>query len=439
MVAANADNTLLNNLYYQKQLRSNNLVTSAAIFGSNASGKTNLFNALAFIKQLILTSDRTEIGGKIGAEPYLLDNSSKKLPSEFKLAFIYQTIRYQYSMKLETDRIIEEELFAYPKGVERLWFARSINPDWKPDFELDNVKWKFGSYLKGENKRLAELTRNNVLFLTQAAKLNHKQLSEVYEWFLNILQILDVTEGSSNFKRFRTNVIVQENKAMRAKLVSLLRQADLGIDDFEVREVEGSEEKPSEQVPLEIPDLFLISSKELQNQAKSLVPKSYKYYLRHSTDDPTNNVWFPMEYESFGTLKLFERGGPILYALEKGQVLVVDELDSSLHPILLRNLVNLFHSPETNPKGAQLIFNTHDTTLLDTNTFALPLLRRDQIWLVEKNKRGESEIYSLWDFKQTPRKDEALQKGYLGGRYGAIPIIDRLLEEDSTYQEKVVG
>ena len=416
-MVASSDSDLLQNTFDPSVVPNRKrLLTAAAIFGANASGKSNLISAFSFLRRIVTTSDQRRKDVSIRTEPFLLDTESKENLTSFDIHFIYDGIRYRYYLAVDNERIREEELVAYPKGVAQLWYARSATPKWKPDFSIAGIGWKFGTHLKGELRTVAISTRPTVSFLTIAERFGNQQLTQVYNWFEQKLNLLDVSQGSG--QEMLTALITRDNDVMRARLVALLRDADFGIHDFEMRE----EEFVEQEIPEDAPEAFRQIVTEIQRQMKEFGAKSTSLYMLHNSNLLDSVVPLPLASESFGTVKFFERSGPILHALEHGQILVVDELDASLHPLLVRKLVQLFQDPKLNQKGAQLIFNTHDVTLMDSNSN----LRRDQFWLVEKERSGASTLYSLWDF-EAPRKGEALQKNYMAGRYGATPNIDELL------------
>lgn len=418
-MVANAESDFPQNTFSHPVIPKNKLLTSAAFYGANASGKSNLVHALRFVKDFVLHSDNNKVGGKISLKPFCLDLDSQNQPSEFEVTFIQENVRYRYGFVVNSERILEEWLIAYPnpRGAGQTWFERSIYLEGKADFEKDQEKWKFGASLIGDKKRLADYTRPNVLFLTQAVKLDHKQLAQVYQWFDQILQVI----YANKLPETLTLASLQHDQQLGQEITQLLREADVGINGYSIEEKEFEEQDLVEDTPEPIRNIIGNFNKSM----RELGAKNLNLRLHHTNVDTELEIPFALQDESFGTLKLLERGGPILYALKQGQVLVIDELDASLHPLLLRKLIiKPFNDKAKNPKGAQLIFNTHNTSLLDNN-FDEPLLQRDQIWLVQKDRSGASKIYSLLDFR--PRKEEAFQKNYLQGRYGAIPVITDLI------------
>lgn len=266
--------------------------------------------------------------------------------------------------------------------------------------------------MKGENKLIEEITRNNALFVSAAVQNKHIQLTPIFSWFRSLqpinLPTITPQVSSSWFSgtaldRWLEKGVAEarqpalfENPTSDESLIerfrSLLTNADAGIIDLKVDKSE---------------------SDEFARRARSR-----RILLKHQSE--FGDAWLPLEEESKGTQTLFRIAMPILHAIQEGSTILVDELEASLHPMLAQRLVRQFNTPETNPRNAQLIFTTHDINLLGT-TLHEPALRRDQVWLTEKNDEGATELYPLTDYK--PRKAENLERGYLQGRYGAIPFL----------------
>jgi AAA15 family ATPase/GTPase len=227
-------------------------------------------------------------------------------------------------------------------------------------------------------------------------------LGNALKWFQSGLKIIDINQDNDFFSLYSA-AKAKDDEHLRAKISHLLEAADFGIFGLDIQEKTYTEQNLPQNMP-----------QELRPQLSG--KKRLDVYMHHPHQDG-DEVRFAVQEESYGTQRLFALSSPLLEVLENGWILFVDELDASLHPLLLRHLIKLFHNAQTNPNGAQLIFNTHDTTLLDGSLF-----RRDQIWFMEKDREGSSHLYSLLDF--SPRQGEALAKGYLIGRYGAIPFFN---------------
>lgn len=395
-MVASADKSLPDNTIPAPGFGGRSLLRSAVVYGPNAAGKTNLIAAIKFISMFVKTSMVRKPDSPIEISPFLLTVETNSAPSEFEVTFMDgQNVRYQYGFHVTATQVVREWLIAYPKGLPQTWFERDYSGESGPT-------WYFGRNLKGKNSDIAEMTRTNVLFLSNAAQLNHRPLGHVFEWFQQSLRVIGVDELIPIFTTYSALRTREETRA-REQIRRLVTVADVGISGFNVREETYTEKDLPEDMPTELRSQ-LVNKKHLD------------VFMRHSVG-AEGEVFLPLKEESSGTQRLFALSGPLSEVLDNGWTLFVDELDASLHPLLVRYLVELFHNPNYNPRGAQLIFNTHDTTLMDYSLF-----RRDQIWFVEKDDQGCSHLYSLLDY--SPRKDEALARGYLMGRYGAIPFLN---------------
>lgn len=373
------------------------LLRSSAVYGPNAAGKSNLIQAIAFMKRFVLSSAReSQEGEKIDATPFLFNRQGSRNPSEFDVLFIQDGIRYQYGFAVNSKKVTGEWLFAYPEGRAQKWFERNYDTETKKDI------WYFGPKFTGSRKVWQDATRSNALFLSTAIQLNNEQLKPVFNWFDHTLVVLG--QGESIHPGF--SISECEDVKKKKKLLKFMNAADLSIADILLEKKEFSPDDLSDEMPQNLKD-------EIAGDFKG--KKLTQVFFMHSSSDKGEDVALEFTEESAGTRKLFELAGPWLDVLENGLVFFVDELDTSLHPLLIRFLLSLLHNPETNRYNAQLIFATHDTTVLDQT-----LMRRDQVWFVEKDEENATRLYPLSDYK--PRKGEALQKGYLYGRYGALPF-----------------
>ena len=412
MVANNAKD-LIDNAIAPIGLNKPKLLRSAVIYGANASGKTNLIKALQFAERMIVTSfDRSERPKKLKAliptQPFKLDEVTRRLPSSFEFQFIQNNIRYSYGFSVDEIRVQSEWLIAYPKGNAQLWFERKWN-------EAENkAVWKFGTHLKGEKSLLSEATDSHILFLSVGAKAKHGQLAEVYKWFYEKLWFMDIDDDITP-----DTLEGLADPAFQKALLKLLISADLGIVGIKYeKHSRNMNDFGASEVPEKLKRHIEVLNDISNDQNSEL--HEIEISLEHTANN-NEQVAFKLTEESVGTLRFLAVVGTWLQSLRAGRIVIADELDASLHPILVRKLIEMFHDTDINTGNAQLIFNTHDTTLLD-----LTLFRRDQIWFVEKEKYGESHLYPLSDF--SPRKDESLHKGYLQGRYGAIPFVGHLTE-----------
>lgn len=386
------------------------LLKSASIYGANAAGKSNVLFAMQAMRDIVLYSANAQLGESIKfIHPHALREDE---PTEFEIIFIIEGVRYQYGFAATRQLIMEEWLFVSPSSRAQQWLSRVYATDPEKDEKYD---WLINqTFIKGNKSVWKEATRDNALFLSTAAQLNSEQFGRVLEWFRHNLKKGMTEDGS-----LARNFALCENLESKKKVLQFLSAADLGINDIEIVEHPLSSEELFEEFPSKVKQDYAKNTQRRNfviaknNPQRSLA--TIEVNFMHQTSEG-KDFKLPFTVESMGTRRLFENAGMWLDALEKGGVTYVDELESSLHPLIARFLVSLFNNPETNPKNAQLIFTTHDTTLLDND-----LLRRDQIWFVEKDQNQMTHLYPLSDFK--PRKNEALQKGYLQGRYSALPYI----------------
>jgi len=406
-LVANSDTTLDENCTRIANLR---LLKAVGIYGANASGKSNLIKAIDVMRKLVLDSANFKPGRKLPRKAFLLNGKSQKKPSFFEATFFHNGIRFQYGFTITSTRIQDEWLTAYPKGIGQAWYVRAFNQ------KTGDYDWKYSSFLKGERAKLAKKTRENALFLSVGAQWNNEQLTAVYEWFRDKLRVAPPKE---EFRPVTAEMLfdMRKEKDDWVKLydyvMEVLRKADLGIRAVDVKERRVNREmiKFPEFLPSEIQEKLL---ERLERE------RFLKVEMVHRNVDTDVHVHFPLEEESDGTQRFFQLLGPWLETVRGGYTVFVDELEVSLHPLLTRELVKFIQDPENNKTGAQLVFTTHDTTLLDPALF-----RRDQIWFTEKDMSGGAILYSMSDYKERrARKGEAMQKGYLSGRYGAIPILE---------------
>ena len=386
------------------------LLRSAVLYGANASGKSNLVRAMGFMR-LFVTSSASErqAGDEIDVTPFLLDADSKDNPTKFEIAFLDGETRYQYGFTLTRLRVLDEWLIADPgTSRRRCWFDRRF------DSKTGETTWTFPSgNLKGRKAVLKEATRDNALFLSVGAQLNNEQLTSVFGWFRDKLRVVDTSESIPGISMSGVTASrALKDADFKRRAAMMLQSADFGIEGFDV-----SEEIVTEQ-DLTPSDIM---SEEMRKKILSREVKLLNVHMLHHAQDGLAPVAIPYADESNGTKQFFELEGPLAETLENGYVLVIDELTAHMHPLLTRRLIEMIHDPDQNRNGAQLVFATHDTTLLD-----LSLFRRDQIWFTEKDRQGASHLYSLHDYKGV-RKGEALQKGYLAGRYGALPMVEKLI------------
>ncbi|GAB3280757.1 ATP-binding protein [Actinocorallia lasiicapitis] len=363
------------------------IVPAVGVFGANASGKSNLLSAIGAMREAVRVSfaDWAQLEG-VPREPFALDTACRDETTLFEADLLLgaSKVRYTYGFELSDERVEAEWLHAYPNGRKQVWFDR----------EADRAEGEYlfrGDGLKGDKDRLTEYTRPNALFLTAAATLNHPQLSAVHRWFLGNFWLVNSGDDLPRRGEHTRRLLVEDRRRRNQyaeQAEAMLRAADLGVVGLRI----DPGAQPRDQV-------------RLLHRTASGEPVALDFTTQ----------------ESLGTHAWFAFLGPVFEALERGTVLLADELDSSLHPVLAAQVVRLFADPEANPLGAQLLFTTHDATLLGT---ALPgdPMDRDQVWIATKKATGETELYPLIDAR--PRVEENLERGYLRGRYGGVPRIN---------------
>lgn len=376
------------------------LVSTAALYGPNASGKSNFFRALFVLQWLVQWSAALQQGQALPVAPFRLATAYAHRPSEFEVHFISDGVRYQYGVAATTSRIVSEWLLAYPHGAPQRWFERTQS-------DSGETTWKLGRSFEGsaaQRKLWKESTRDNALFLSTAIQLNNTQLRPIFNWITQGLVVL--IPGVDMNPMLSIELLRTPTGAQR--MADLLLAADVGIDRLELQE---DDVPPSGNAALHVQIQFGKDGPIVSPPP----PKRIKLSAWHTRADDGAAVAFDLSDESDGTQKIFQYAGGLLKAMDSGATVCVDELDRSLHPHLTRFLVRQFQKPH-NKNNAQLVFTAHDATLLDSD-----LLRRDQIWFIDKDQRHQSNLYALLDY--SPRKGEALERGYLKGRYRAVPIL----------------
>ena len=377
------------------------LLRSSVIYGPNASGKSALVRALNFMRDSVINSAKeSQANEEIDTQPFKLTAASRAGDSEFEVIFIEEGIRYQYGFRYNKQRFTEEWLFAYPEGRAQRWFQRAYDPATGRD------EYRFSTAFRGGRKRQdwRDQTRANALFLSTALQLNNQQLKPVLNWFQQRLRVMGphLTMVGPGY-----TINCCKDDAQKQRVLDFLNSAGLSISDIHIRTELFSPDLLPKDMPVALRDEIT-----QQMTGKEVVKVSFLH------EDMENHelIEFSDDEESDGTRALFAFAGPWLDVLENKRVLVVDELDTSLHPLLVHYLVKRLHHQDSQ---AQLIFTTHDTTILSQK-----ILRRDQVWFMEKNDKHSTQLYPLSDF--SPRDNEAIERGYLNGRYGGIPFLKDL-------------
>jgi len=386
------------------------LLRTAAIYGPNASGKSNVILAKKNMRTLVLSSNTAQPGkGATPHNPFLLDVRSRNAPTEYEVTYIDDDgIRYQYGFSHNAIQVIEEWLLSYETPKARTLFHRLFVET------TGEYEWKWGSTFKGQKEHLKTNTRKDTLFVSLGAQLNHPVLTSVYNWFMN--RFLDMRGGESigiTEKRIADSArVAGESTDLNSLFSGWLRTADPHVQGIVVEPVDRDELARKYPIPDEATD------EERRGYLDFLVANlGYNTEFLHPVANTDETVRMSLNDESDGTRRYFRLLGPLYDTIKHGITAYVDEIEASLHPLLTRQLVNFLGGDWGLESKAQLIFTTHDTTLLDPC-----LLRRDQVWFTEKDDTGATRLRPLSDYKGV-RKGEALQKGYLSGRYGAIPIV----------------
>jgi hypothetical protein len=378
-----------------------------AVYGNNGSGKSNFLAAMAVLDNMIHLSARTSSTANLPYDPFLLRSGFEQKPTKFEITFVAGRAKYKYGIEFFQHYISKEWLYKKGKGRELLLFGRE-----------DDVIEPTNSF-KGNRTILdaaIEATRPNGLFLSTCDMLNVEEAKVIMKWFSNFNSLNGIDTAPQELR----TVDMWDNEEMQAAISDYMLNLNLGIIGLHVSKKDFDER----DLPDGLNDSFRIN---LINKLKDA--QGYSVATTHRTYDDTGKItnstvsWKLDERESAGTIKAFHLSGPIIAALKTGGVLVIDEIEAKMHPIITLNTINLFLDKRTNPHDAQLIFATHDTNLLTYSK-----LRRDQIMFTEKNKWESTELYSLSgiiypDGNQKERPDTNKEKRYLEGRYGAIPYL----------------
>jgi len=393
------------------------LLKSAVIYGANASGKSNFLQAFYALRRLVTTSDSNKIDQPIDVyEPFLLDKTSDGQPTKFEITFIGKdSVKYRYAIAYTRQNIVHEVLDYYPNGQVANLFTRDVSSgdyhEISPGKKLARIGWP--------HKTLV-----NHLILSRFGGLEpHEQLNDIYRFFdnINIANALDPIKISSLVEKLGKEISKSENREFADRLSRLIRVADTNVEEITIGKAPIAKELES----------MLTENPQLSDVARERLTTSYtrfqvlgKHRVYHEGKEAgTIDLDFKKNI-SVGTNAMFALGGMILKQFEKGGLVVFDELDNSLHPKITRFFIQLFHNPNINKANAQIIFSTHEPLLMDKDMF-----RSDQIWFTQKNRFGETELYSAQDFDGV-REDIPFDKWYMAGKFGALP---KILESEFTF------
>lgn len=367
----------------------------AIIYGANASGKSNILKAFHSFRQMILRSHSVEFGDKgINRFPFLLDKEFDSAPTKFEASFLIENIRYDFSVEFSNLEILEENLYSYPEGRKRKLYERVKNDV------------TFGTEMRGAKKPLVDFMRKTSLFISTATQNKHPELNKVSKFFRDIYQSSEVSVEAALINA----VFARDEIDVRA--IRFLEAIGTGVISYR----QTSSDVPKEYRMM-MQEMVTVIGRHIDPEGKVEIPspdeKQFVIELAHRASDGSEK-FFIGDFESAGTRRLLVLMNNIFKVLDDGDIAVIDELDASLHSMAVEAIIRLFIDPEFNKNGAQLIATTHDTNLLNPN-----ILRRDEIWFVEKLGDGSSSYYSLAEIVN--RKGEIFEKAYLQGRYGALP------------------
>ena len=380
-----------------KAVPSGAVLPAIVIYGANASGKSNVVNAIAAMQGMVLWSHtQGEPGGGVPHHAFKLDSTCSQTPSRFEIDFVIDGVRYHYGFETTDEAFVAEWLYTFPGSHRRRMFER------------DNSIFNFGRWLKGQNNNIAKLTRPNSLFLSAAAQNGHEQLSKIYAYFKSI-------EFASTISISGTSVSAQfAGDDPDPRVIDFLKSINTGVIGYKKKKAELPEKV---QAMLR---KVIASVEDSSGGTIKMEPDEYDKHvaieLAHRGQEG-ESVYFDLDSESAGTRRLLIVLGLAYQALDEGTLLCIDEVDASLHTHASEAVVTLFCRPDINRNGAQLIATTHDTNLMNSS-----LLRRDQLWFTEKTQEGATELYPLTDIRT--RKGDNIESGYLQGRFGALPSDD---------------
>ncbi len=387
-------------------------LNALAIYGANGSGKSNLLLAMDLLDKLIHLSARSSSTSKLPYDPFLLREGWDSKPTKFEITFVIDQDKYRYGIEFSKEEIVSEWLYRKSQGREVMVFLR----------KTDIIDTSSG--FKGNSKVIdaaIEATRPNALFLSTCDMLNVEEAKIIFLWFKHFNNIDGIDTEDEEIR----TVNMWDNELQRENITDYLLRLNLGFIGIDVSKKDFDETDLPKNINDNTRNLLI---KNLSDSQGYSVQSLHKGYASDGKETGKNISWSFDERESKGTIKAFHLSGPILWALKNGGVLIIDEIEAKMHPLLTLDTINVFLNKETNPKNAQLIFATHDTNLLSYST-----LRRDQIYFTEKNKWESTEVFSLSDFvylgenstsklvKERPDSDK--EKRYFEGRYGAIPFL----------------
>ena len=390
-------------------LKGKRWLKGVALYGANASGKSTVIEAMEalseWVGQSAKTTDPEEPISFI--DPFALDAASAEEPTAFAIVFAVGDVRFEYRVAATKTLVLHESLRAWPASREQIWFERDWNAEkGAHDFSPDNPTGL------PRHRDIEQRTLRNMLYLSKAVAENRKEVEAPFRWLVSRFKFLDLSARANLGGGFTLGQIDGKGEALKEKIMSALKHADLGIVDALSIETEPPSAETIKILQVVAPDM----AKELEKGGEKR-PRFREPQLVHQGPGKAR-VPLDWKRESAGTHRLFALIGPWLDILENGYTICIDEIETSMHPIMVRELLKLIFSESDNTGGAQVIFTTHNPLFLDGT-----LLRRDQVWFTDKDDEGVSHLYPLTEYQ--PRQDESLIRGYMAGRYGAVPFVPR--------------
>lgn len=381
-----------------------NILKTAAIYGANSSGKSNILNAFSTMVAHILQSVKLNEGEELYFDPFRLSSIQGK-PTYYEAKFILNDIIYRYGFEHNATEIVSEWLYStsIEKKKEQVLFLRN----------KDGIGVNEKTFPEGIDKE--ESTVQNRLFMSLCAQLNGEKSKQIIEKFrtFNAISGIYVHRYANYSKKMLHNHLDGYEDAIK-----FFKEVQLGFDSIQTTESDFDRSTLPIDMPKEIKEGLINELKDKKN---------IELFSRHNIYNKKGNIvgstFFDIEEaESAGTNKLIQLSGPIFDTLTNGYTLLIDELDAKMHPLISQYIVNLFNDPKMNTKNAQLIFTTHDTHLLSSK-----MLRRDQIWFTEKDASEQTDLYNMMNIElpdgSKPRSDANYKRNYIAGRYGAVPYI----------------
>ncbi|MDN5098358.1 AAA family ATPase [Aliarcobacter butzleri] len=390
------------------KIKKYNLLNSAVIYGANASGKSNLLRAMAFMGRIVLNKTKViQSTDTLPHDPFRLNSSTQDASSIFEIVLFIDEIKYRYGFELDNTTVYSEWLYADEKGKESKLFYRDADDE----EYVNSQKFKEG-YPFFDNSKSKIKISSNQLFIWKCDREDDGIISKsILKWF-NRFNLID---GLDHGGYISYTMKKMEDLNFKNEMIKLVKTADIGIEDITIEE---------EDVPLDMIEKLSLPASIKEEILKDGGLKSVSINTYHKKFDKDNNeigneIFELDDEESVGTRKFFKMSAPILNTLQEGKILIIDELDASLHPMLTKHLIKLFNDKNINTKNAQLIFATHDTNLLKPEIF-----KRDQIWFTEKDKYGSTTLYSILEIKGVRANDD-FEKQYIQGKYGAVPYLGK--------------